>query len=104
MLSWQAMREIHRANHLFLGAADLVAPRHVNISSRHVLHDNGSRKCSGNRSDCRLDVDEIVFGSLICLRTSAARRQYLRFWKRPMWDGELEERIGVEDIAKVPHE
>jgi len=76
------------------GAADLVAPRHVNISSRHVLHGDGSRKCSGKRSDCRLDVDEIVFGSLICLRTSAARRQYLRFWKRPMWDGELEKRIG----------
>jgi len=76
------------------GATDLVSPRHVNISSRHEPHGDGSKKCSGKRSDCRLDVDEIDFGSLICLRMSGARRQYLRFWKRPMWDGELEKTIG----------
>ena len=38
----------------------------MNISSRHVLHGDSSRKCSGKRRDYRLDVDGIVFGSPIC--------------------------------------
>ena len=53
-----------------------------------------SVETTGADSDCRPDVDEIVFGSLIYLRMSAARTQYLRFWERLMWDGELERTIG----------